>query len=70
VNDIESKVPARSGMVIDLHGVLGRASEVCKKSRDNKHLSWSLDKLAEHICELHKEPTLETLNEFLSLWRP
>jgi hypothetical protein len=59
-------------MVISLSGVLGRASDQCKRSRDNKHLVYPLTKLQEHINHLREsdsdEQALERLKEFLNLW--
>jgi hypothetical protein len=62
------EIPKRNGMLISLSGVLGRAAETCKRSRDNKHLAYSLAELQKHIEELREYPTPETLGEFLSLW--
>jgi hypothetical protein len=59
-------------MVISLSGVLERAADQCKRSRDNKHLVWPLKKLQEHINHLREsdsdEQAIERLEEFLRLW--
>lgn len=59
-------------MVISLSGVLERAADQCKRSRDNKHLAYPLSKLQEHINHLREsesdEQALERLEEFLRLW--
>jgi hypothetical protein len=59
-------------MVISLSGVLGRASDQCKRSRDSKHLVYPLTQLQEHINHLREsdgdEQALERLEEFLNLW--
>lgn len=59
-------------MVISLSGVLERAADQCKRSRDNKHLAYPLSKLQEHINHLREsasdEQALERMEEFLKLW--
>lgn len=59
-------------MTISLSGVLDRASDQCKRSRDNKHLVYPLDSLQAHINHLREsesdEQALERLEGFLRLW--
>jgi hypothetical protein len=61
-----------TGFVISLSGVLGRAAEQCRRSRDNKHLAYPLQTLEAHINELRAstsdEEALEKLEAFLRLW--
>jgi len=61
-------------MVISLSGVLDRAAETCKRSRDNKQLHWPLLELLKHIEHLREsesdEQALERLSAFLKLWVP
>lgn len=61
------------GMVISLPGVLERAAECCKRSRNYKELSFWLEKLEEHIEQLRESPTdkeaVRRLAQFLNLWR-
>jgi hypothetical protein len=60
------------GMVISLSGVLGRASDQCQRSRDNKHLVFPLTHLEKHINHLRESESdaqaLERLECFLRLW--
>jgi len=66
------KGPRKGGMLCSLSGVLKRSAETARRSRDNKHLEWSLLKLNEHIETIREsqsdEEALETLDLFLSLW--
>lgn len=66
----EPLIPARSGMVASIPGVLIRAAEACEADDDTQYLGWGLRELNKHLHELHQEPTLETMHSFLSLWRP
>ena len=63
---------SRDGMVVSLHGVLGRAADALGRSRDNKHLRWPLEQLNKHIEHLRAsdsdEQALERLEEFMRLW--
>lgn len=60
------------GMVISLPGVLDRAAEQCKRSRDSKHLEWPLRQLITHINYIRAsesdEQALQRMEEFLRLW--
>lgn len=61
-------------MVISLSGVLDRAAEACKRSRNNKQLHWPLLELLKHVEHLREsesdEQALERLSVFLKLWVP
>jgi len=59
-------------MVISLSGVLERAAEQCRRSRNNKHLAYPLGMLLGHINRIREsqsdEQALQRLEEFLRLW--
>lgn len=57
------------GMTISISGTLSRAADVCKRSRDWKHLEWNLRELQKHLDELYQrrvEPGI--LEEFFAVW--
>ncbi len=60
------------GMMISLDGTLLRAAEALGRSRDNKHLSFPLRQLVDHIEELRSSDSdaaaLSNLANFLSTW--
>lgn len=60
------------GCKISLHGVLGRAATACQRSRDSKHLAYSLEQLNEHIeilrASSNDDDAVENLAKFLNLW--
>lgn len=60
------------GMLVSLPGVLMRAAEQCRRSRDNKHLEFPLNELLKHIEHLRESASdteaLERLESFLRLW--
>lgn len=60
------------GMVISLSGVLHRAADQCKRSRDSKQLEYPLNLLVEHIEHMRASDSdsqaLERLEKFLRLW--
>lgn len=60
------------GMKCSLSGVLDRAAGVVKRSRDYKHLEFSLNQLHKHIEMLRAsesdEDALNNLHQFLKLW--
>ena len=73
---IEQRFPHRGRpkdqMVISLSGVLGRAAETCKRSRNSKHLEYDLCLLEKHINTMRRAKNdaeaLEFLDKFLGLW--
>ena len=64
----EAAGPRTIGMKISLPGILERAAEHCKKSRDwrTKSLANDLQLLLKHIEIVRAEPF--RLQEFLDLW--
>jgi len=66
------QLPFDGKMKISLDGVLDRAAEQCKRSRDNKHLAFPLESLNKHIEHIREsesdDQALERLEEFLRLW--
>jgi hypothetical protein len=57
------------GMTISLSGVLRRAAEQCKQSRDNKHLEFPLLELLKHLRELReKREQPGIIDEFFAVW--
>lgn len=66
----QTTIPPAKGRLASIPGVLLRAAESCESHRDSKYLGWGLRELNKHLHCLHEEPTLETLHQFLSLWRP
>lgn len=57
------------GMTISAAGVLNRAAEQCKRSREMKHLEWPLRELLKHLDEMYRrraEPGI--LDEFFAVW--
>ena len=59
-------MPKEVGMVISLPGVLLRAANVCKRSRDLKHLEFMLTELNKHLEILRDKPELHA--EFFELY--
>lgn len=53
-------------MKISLPGVLIRAAESCERSRDARHLGYSLRLLLRHLRELRDDPS--RLGEFFDCW--
>ena len=62
------ELPERSGMTISTSGVLERAADLAKRSRNDRNQEFGLRLLHKHIEQLRAEPTAENLGEFLSLW--
>lgn len=54
------------GIVVSLPGVLKRAAECCKRSRDSKYLGFALDQLLEHLEMVRSNP--ERVSEFFDLY--
>ena len=69
---IEPNAKKEVGMRCSLSGMLERAAETCKRSRDNKHLEFSLLQLQKHINMLREaksdEEAVEFLYQFLMLY--
>jgi hypothetical protein len=54
------------GMLISLPGVLNRAAECCRKSKQSRHLEHPLKELLRHLEAVREKP--ERVQEFMSLW--
>lgn len=54
------------GLVISLPGLLKRAAECCKRSRDSSHLGFSLEQLLTHLEMVRSNPG--RVSEFFDLY--